>query len=76
MRDLLILAATDDPARGLDPNIVRPGWVALGLVALLCVGVFFLAKSFAKHTRKAAEPWESDLEPDAADEASDVTRRD
>lgn len=70
MRELLIYVATDDPARGLDPNIVRPGWIALGIVAALCVGVFLLAKSFARHTRKAAQPWDGER-----DGGLDVTPR-
>ncbi|KQO39947.1 MULTISPECIES: hypothetical protein [unclassified Aeromicrobium] len=66
MGELLTILVTAERPRGLDPNIVRPGWLALGIVAALAVAVFFLAKSFAKHTKKAAQPWEGD-------QADDVT---
>ncbi len=41
----------------LTPENVKPGWLALGIVALLCLATFFLARSFIKHTRRASEPW-------------------
>lgn len=44
----------------LDPNDVKPGWVALGIVVLLCVAVFFLCRSFLTHARKAQKPWEGE----------------
>ena len=44
----------------LDPNDVKPGWLALWIVILLCVALFFLLRSFVKHTRKASQPWEGD----------------
>lgn len=62
MNELVTYLVTAERPRGLDPNIVRPGWLALGIVALLAVAVFFLAKSFAKHTRRAAQPWEGDAD--------------
>lgn len=40
------IQATND--RGLDPNIVKPGWTALGIVVLLAVVVAFLGRSFAR----------------------------
>lgn len=64
MGELLTILVTAERPRGLDPNIVRPGWLALGIVAALAVAVFFLAKSFAKHTKKAAQPWEGDQADD------------
>ena len=64
MPDLLLTALVAADPRGLDPNIVKPGWLALGIVALLGVAVFLLARSFLKHTRRAAQPWEGDV-PDA-----------
>lgn len=70
MNELVTYLVTAERPRGLDPNIVRPGWLALGIVALLGVAVFFLAKSFAKHTRRAAQPWEGD-----ADETTSSTSR-
>lgn len=44
----------------LDPNDVKPGWVALGIVALLCVATYFLCRSFLRHSRKALKPWEGE----------------
>ena len=52
-----VLAASEKP---LDPNDVKPGWLALWIVILLCVATFFLLRSFVKHTRKASQPWEGD----------------
>ncbi|MEO6472627.1 MAG: hypothetical protein ABIR57_11680 [Aeromicrobium sp.] len=46
--------------RPLDPNDVKPGWVALSIVVILCVATFFLLRSFIKHARKAGEPWEGE----------------
>lgn len=54
--------------RGLDPNIVKPGWTALGIVALLCLATFVLARSFLKHSRKALEPWEGEEAPTLEDQ--------
>lgn len=51
------LATRDKP---LDPNDVKPGWVALGIVVILCIAVFFLCRSFLKHSRKAELPWEGE----------------
>ncbi len=39
---------------------VKPGWVALGIVAALGVGLFFLMRSFIKHTKRANQPWEGE----------------
>ena len=52
-----VLAASEKP---LDPNDVKPGWLALWIVILLCVATFFLLRSFVKHTRKASQPWKGD----------------
>lgn len=52
-----VLAASEKP---LDPNDVKPGWVALGIVALMCLATFFLLLSFIRHTRKASQPWEGE----------------
>lgn len=48
------LVSADVP---LTPDNVKPGWLALGIVALLCLATFFLARSFMKHARRASEPW-------------------
>ncbi|MCR4512922.1 hypothetical protein [Aeromicrobium sp. 50.2.37] len=79
MGEFLAILVTAERPRGLDPNIVRPGWLALGIVAALAVAVFFLAKSFARHTKKAAQPWEGDQADDAPGAerpASDRVNRD
>jgi hypothetical protein len=47
---------------------VKPGWVALGIVFALGVGLFFLLRSFAKHARVARQPW------DGEDASSDGSR--
>ena len=54
-----VLTASEKP---LDPNDVKPGWLALWIVILLCVATFFLLRSFVKHTRKARQPWEGDTD--------------
>ncbi len=72
MGEILTVLVTAEQ-RGLDPNIVRPGWLALGIVAALGVAVFLLSKSFAKHAKKAAQPWEAERDESraSADGASD-----
>jgi hypothetical protein len=69
MNEMLAYLVTAERPRGLDPNIVRPGWLALGIMAALGVAVFFLSRSFAKHAKKAAQPWDGDPD-DAPSEAS------
>ncbi len=54
---LAVITASDKP---FDPNDVKPGWVALGIVLLMCLATALLLVSFIKHTRKAREPWESE----------------
>lgn len=39
---------------------VKPGWVALGIVVLLCLAVFLLCRSFLAHAKKARQPWEGE----------------
>lgn len=56
----MLVAAADVP---LTPENVRPGWIALGVVAALCVAVFFLGRSFFTHTRRAQQPWEGEETP-------------
>lgn len=69
------LVAADRP-RGLDPEIVRPGYLALAIVLILCLAVFLLGRSFFKHTKRAAQPWEGDPAPeqDEARQDSDAGR--
>lgn len=67
MHELVLALAGSTENRGLDPNIVRPGWIALGVVVALAVALFFLSRSFVKQTRKARRPWEGETEADAAE---------
>lgn len=53
-----LAAKVDD--KQLDPNDVKPGWVALGIVVLLCIAVAILARSFLKHSRKALQTWDDE----------------
>ncbi|MGA8987282.1 hypothetical protein [Aeromicrobium sp.] len=39
---------------------VKPGWVALGIVVLLCIATYFLARSFLRHARTAQQPWDGE----------------
>jgi hypothetical protein len=50
----------------LTPENVKPGWLALGVVALLCLATFVLARSFLKHARRASEPWPGEERDDQA----------
>lgn len=54
----LVAAGTRD--KPLDPNDVKPGWVALGIVVILCIAVFFLCRSFLSHARKSQKPWDGE----------------
>lgn len=47
---------------------VKPGWVALGIVFALGVGLVILLRSFAKHARRASQPWDGDKPPPRGDE--------
>ena len=42
----------------------EPGFTALIVVGLLFLSMFFLARSFLKHARRAREPWEGEDEGD------------
>ncbi|MCW2830795.1 MAG: hypothetical protein JWP31_1487 [Aeromicrobium sp.] len=66
-----LAAARDTP---LDPNDVKPGWVALGIVVLLIIATYFLAKSFLRHSKKALQPWDGD-DADAGGRRSPHDRR-
>lgn len=39
---------------------VKPGWVALGIVFAMGVGLFFLLRSFSKHEKVARKPWDGE----------------
>lgn len=61
LADLASVGTRDKP---LDPNDVKPGWVALGIVVILCIAVFFLCRSFLNHARKSQKPWDGeDVDP-------------
>ena len=67
---------TASEQRGLDPNIVRPGWTALGIFVLMAIALALLMWSFARVSRRAREPWpgEEDAEANAkADDEVDST---
>jgi hypothetical protein len=52
----------------IDEQHVRPGGLAMLVVGLLIVATFFLARSFLKHSRRAAEPWPGERDPDTKDQ--------
>ena len=54
---LALIAASEKP---LDPNDVKPGYLALSIVIILCIATAILLRSFVKHSKKAAQPWEGD----------------
>jgi len=54
------LAAAGTRDKPLDPNDVKPGWVALGIVVILIVATYFLCRSFLAHARKAQKPWDDE----------------
>lgn len=64
MRDLLASLTTEDVP--LTPENVRPGWLAMLVVALLIVATVILLRSFVKHSRRAREPWPGDEDGDGS----------
>lgn len=44
----------------ITPENVKPGWIALGVVAAMGLGLVVLARSFMKHSRVAKRPWEGE----------------
>ncbi|MFI5427436.1 hypothetical protein [Aeromicrobium sp. UC242_57] len=60
MHVLVALANSNVIDKAPDAEDVKPGWVALGIVIILCIAVFFLCRSFIKHTKKAEQPWEGE----------------
>lgn len=54
---LALISASEKP---LDPNDVKPGYLALSIVIILCIATFFLLRSFMKHSKKAEQPWEGE----------------
>lgn len=57
---LVALANSNTLDKAPDSADVKPGWVALGIVVLLCVAVFFLCRSFIRHAKKADQPWDGE----------------
>ena len=64
-----LLTSTGGERRELDPDIVKPGWVALGIFVAMAVALALLMWSFARVSRRAREPWDGD-EPESTDEIS------
>jgi hypothetical protein len=54
------LAAAGTRDKPLDPNDVKPGWLALGIVVLLIIAVALLCRSFLAHARNAQKPWDGE----------------
>lgn len=44
----------------LNPDDVKPGWLALGIVVILIIATAILCRSFLAHARKAGKPWEGE----------------
>ncbi|MFT4189390.1 MAG: hypothetical protein QM621_12505 [Aeromicrobium sp.] len=55
-----LFTASGNEQPGLDPDVVRPGYVALGIFLAMCVALALLMWSFAKVSRQAREPWEGE----------------
>ncbi|MFT4298069.1 MAG: hypothetical protein QM597_00285 [Aeromicrobium sp.] len=68
-----VLVVTEQ--RGLDPDIVRPGWTALGIFVAMAVALGLLMWSFAKVSRRAREPWEGEEVSADAQSVRDGDRR-
>jgi RsiW-degrading membrane proteinase PrsW (M82 family) len=64
MHELLLSFATEDVP--LTPENVKPGWLAMLVVGILIVATVLLLRSFVKHSRRAAEPWEGEERDDDA----------
>jgi hypothetical protein len=64
IESLIAVAAADVP---LTPENVRPGWMAMLVVFLLIGATVLLMRSFAKHSRKAREPWPGDEDHDTSE---------
>ena len=63
MHDLFLGITTADVP--LTPENVRPGWLAMLVVGILIVATVVLLRSFVKHSKRAAEPWEGEKDDDA-----------
>jgi hypothetical protein len=63
MHDLILGLTTADVP--LTPENVRPGWLAMLVVGILIVATVVLLRSFVKHSKRAAQPWEGEEDDDA-----------
>lgn len=57
LADLAAAGTRDTP---LNPEDVKPGWLALGIVVLLIIAVALLCRSFLAHARRSQTPWEGE----------------
>lgn len=71
--NLVILA---DVSQELDERKIVAGWVGLFLLLAMIVVLVLLFMSFAKHVRKAREPWEGEDDPAALAEGEERARND
>lgn len=63
MRDLLLGVTTAEVP--LTPENVRPGWLAMLVVGILILALVVLLRSFIKHAKRAAQPWEGEKDNDS-----------
>ncbi len=63
-----LLTSTGGERRELDPDIVKPGWVALGIFVAMAVALALLMWSFARVSRRARQPWDGE-EPESSGDA-------
>ncbi|EFQ83727.1 hypothetical protein HMPREF0063_11390 [Aeromicrobium marinum DSM 15272] len=57
MYEFAAFALETTTERGLDPNIVKPGWTALIIFGLMVVAVILLCRSFVKQARRTELTW-------------------
>jgi hypothetical protein len=56
-----------------DPNDIRPGWIALGVVVALAIATFLLWRSMNTQLRRINVPTKAELaEQDAAEDGHDA----
>jgi hypothetical protein len=56
-----------------DPNDIRPGWIALGVVVALAIATFLLWRSMNTQLRRIDLPTKAELaERDVAEETDDA----
>jgi hypothetical protein len=44
-----------------DPNDIKPGWIALGIVLALCIATFFLWRSMNTQLRRIKAPTKAEV---------------